>query len=137
MVTVDDSPRIIGNIGGQPKQIYWTPDGRQIRAMPDIHEYALRDNKGVVISNGVRDANLDKGWLLQKPVELKPYCHQCDGWHDTKEEIRACELKYARLVAKHEEKAKKELGIDRIGKLEADMGELKNLMKQLLERRNG
>ena len=134
MVTVDDSPRITGNIGGQPKQIYWTPDGRQIRAMPDIHEYALKDKDDKIIANGVRDANLDKGWLLQKPVELKLYCHQCDMWHDTEGEIRQCELKNTKFVAKCEKKAKKELGDDRVGKLEAEMGEIKNLLKQLLER---
>ena len=137
MIGVDDAPRITGDIGGQPKQTYWTPDGRQIKAMPDIHHYALKDKDDKVIANGVRDANLDKGWLLQKPSELKLYCPHCDRWHDTEGEIRQCESKNTQFVAKCEEKAKKELGIDRIGKLETDMSELKNLMKQLLERRNG
>lgn len=124
-----DEPRITGSIGGQPKSTYWTPDGRVIRAMPDIHEYLYKGE------NGLRDANLDKGWLLQKPSELKLYCPHCDYWHDTEGEIKGCKLKHTALIAKHTKKAKKELGgLDRIDKLEKDMGEIKDLLKKLLER---
>ncbi len=134
---VDESTRITGSIGGQPTQAYWTPDGRVIKAMPDIHHYALKDKDEKVISSGTRDANLDRGWLTQKPSELKLYCPHCDNWHDTEDEIKQCESKNTLFVAKCEKKAKKELGGDRVGKLETEMGEIKSLLKQLLERLNG
>lgn len=129
-----DETRVTGDIGGQPKQTYWTPDGRPIRAMPDMHEWAKKDNKGVVIENGVRDANLDKGWLLSKPTELKLYCPHCDLWHNEKSEIIKCERSRSKLIAKHTKQAKKDLsGNGRLNKLENDMDEIKNLLTKLLE----
>ena len=120
-----------GDIGGQPKQTYWTPDGREIRALPDMNEYSLKDANGKTIRSGVRDANLDKGWLMQKPVELKPYCPHCDAWHDNQEGIDACGRKKAQFMRKCIKEIDKEP--DRIAKLENDMSELKGLLKQLLE----
>ena len=127
MVQVSDEPRITGDIGGQPKQRYWTPDGREIWSMPDIHENAL----------GFRDANLDRGWLTTKPTELKLYCPHCDRWHDTIKEVNQCGAKRKVLYAKHARLARKELKVtepdERINKLESDMAEIKGLLKRLLE----
>ena len=144
MVSQTDEIRKTGDIGGQPKMTYWTPDGRMVRAMPDMHEYSRTQN-GKVVENGIRDANLDKGWLLQKPDVLKPYCEGCDRWHDTQKEINSCIKKKELLTAKHAKKAQKELGVEganRIETLESDMADLKKMMKQLIttvakEHRNG
>ena len=128
MVQISDQPRITGDVGGQPKQTYFTPDGRQIRSMPDMHEYTYKGE------GGIRDANLDKGWLLQKPTELKLYCPNCDEWHDTKKEVEDCGIKRDSLIAKHTKEAKKELGDDKYEKMSAEIDELKKLVKQLLEK---
>jgi hypothetical protein len=126
-----------GDFGGQPKITYWTPDGRQIRAMPDMHEYARKDAKGKVIESGLRDANLDKGWLTSKPQILQKYCPGCDKWHQTDVEVKECIRKKNALVSKHSKIAKKELkqsDDSRLDKLESDMGELKDMFKQLMEK---
>lgn len=126
-----DEPRITGDIGGQPKITYWTPDGRVIRSMPDMHEYSRTNGGGKVVESGIRDANLDRGWLLQKPNELKLYCLHCDQWHDTQKEITECGRKKKTFVAKSVREAKKN-GDDRISSLENDMTEIKSLLKQLI-----
>jgi len=123
--------------GGQPKISYWTPDGREIRAMPDIHEYAVKDEKGKVIRSGTRDANLDKGWLTTKPTDPKLFCPHCDKWHDTGPEIAACGQKKNNLIAKYENEGKKELAAKqdgRIDKLEADMRDIKGMLQMILEK---
>ena len=128
-----------GNVGGQPTVTYWTPDGRQIKSMPDMHEYARRDNRtGKIAESGLRDANLDKGWLLAKPDKPQLYCPHCDKWHKTKTEVDACGRSKKRVVLNAERRAKKELGQeddDRIGKLESEMSEIKGLLRQLVEKR--
>jgi len=132
---VTDAPRKTGDIGGAPKQNYYTPDGRIIRAMPDMHGYGnQRDKEGNIIESGVRDANLDKGWLAQMPSELKPYCPHCDRWHDTEDEIAKCEQVRKKWVTNLTKKAQKELGGDRIDKLETEISEIKNLLTKLLEK---
>ena len=126
-----DATRVTGHIGGQPKKAYYTPDGRTIRAMPDMHDYSFKGE------NGVRDANLDKGWLLQMPTELKLYCANCTRWHDTEEEISKCGITRSKFIAKHTKKAGKELQTTdniRLAKLEGDMGEIKGLLTKLLEK---
>ncbi len=87
-------------IGGLPRQIYWTPDGREVRAIKSEREYNIKDEEGNVTGSGLRDANLDKGWLLTPPTDPKPYCAGCDRWHDTEEEVTLC-------IATKQEKAKK------------------------------
>ena len=126
-----------GDIGGQPKQRYWTPDGREIFSMPDMHEFTRRKN-GKILETGLRDANFDKGWLSQRPLNLKLHCPHCDYWHDTSEEIDQCGIKKETFIVKHKEEAEKELGKNgRVGKLETEMSEIKSMLKQLLEVRNG
>ena len=136
VVQVSDEPRITGNIGGQPKTKYFTPDGLIIRAMPDIHEYAQKDDIGKVISSGLRDANLDKGWLTQKPTTLMLYCPHCDLWHATTKDIDQCGAKRKALYSKHGKLAKRELGKSdsRINKLESDIAEIKGLLNRLLNK---
>jgi len=115
---------------GSPKQTYWTPDGRPIKALPDMRAYT--DKNG----GGTRDANLDRGWLLQKPTDLKPYCDHCGLWHDTQEGIDDCGEKIKAFTEMWDNKAKKELEPDeRMDKLESEMGDIKELLVKLLERR--
>ncbi len=118
------------DIGGTPKIAYFTPDGRVIMALPAMRTYS-DDNGG-----GTRDANLDKGWLTSMPTELKPYCPHCDLWHGTEGEVNECGRKKNVLAVKWQRKAKKELSQEdggRLDKLEGDMGEIKDLLKKLLE----
>jgi hypothetical protein len=126
-----------GDVGGQPKQRYWTPDGRERLAMPDLHEY-VRTIDGKT-ETGTRDANLDQGWLPSKPVNPLPYCPGCDKWHKTQVLVDECIKKKDLLHQKFQRIAEKELkieekGNERITKLESDMGEIRNLLKKLLEK---
>ena len=118
------------NIGGTPKIPYFTPDGRKVMALPAMRTFA--DANG----GGTRDANLDRGWLSSMPAELKPYCPHCDLWHDTEKQVTECGRKKNVLAVKWQKKAKKELAEEdsgRLNKLEDDMGEIKDLLKKLLE----
>ena len=126
-----------GDFGGQPKTRYYTPDGRTIMAPPDMHEFARRDAAGKVVEQGVRDANFDKGWLPMMPAVLQKYCGGCDKWHPTDAEVKVCIKKKSALVAKHTRTAQKELGDDRVAKLETDMGELKGMFAKIMEKLNG
>jgi len=144
-MTEQDIPHKTGDIGGQPKQRYWTPDGRLIMALPDMREYSHTDRAGKVIDSGIRDANYDKGWLGQKPTELKLYCSHCDLWHDTQAEIIKCQRRKKAFDDKWTKRSKKEhrqngeTNDGRISKLETDVGEIKsdlgdikNLLKKLI-----
>ena len=132
-MTLTDIPRNTGDLGGQPKQTYWTPDGRMVRSLPDMHEYSQRVDGNVI--TGIRDANLDRGWLLQKPEIFKLYCHHCDLWHDSQPEIIKCGKNRDAFVARVSKKAVKENHVedDRISRLENDMSEIKNLLKKLVK----
>ncbi len=121
---------LLGGVsGGVPRKIYWTPDGRKIEAIPNIREF-VRKKGGKVIETGTRDANLDKGWLLEPPKEPKLYCPGCDGWHDTKKQINACVLKSKRFIRIAGKKAKQEQADEntelkkRIADLEAKLNKL-------------
>jgi hypothetical protein len=125
----------VTHLYGQPKQTYYTPDGRKIMAMPDMHGYEKHDAKGRTIEAGVRDVNLDRGWLPQPPQVKKPYCPHCDRWHDTPDEVVQCGEKKGAFVAKIAKEAEAELPkADRIEKLESDMAEIKSMFKALLEK---
>ena len=145
VMTEQDSPRVTSVFGGQPKQRYWTPDGRLIMAMPDMREYTHTDRAGKVIDSGIRDANYDKGWLPQKPTELKLYCRYCDLWHDTQQEITKCQRRKKAFDAKWSKRAKQEnrqngeTNDDRIshlendvGEIKSDLGDIKNLLQKLI-----
>lgn len=139
---------ITGNIGGLLRTIYYTPDGRIIRAFPDIREYVKKQD-GKVIGQGTRDANLDRGWLLSPPVVPKLFCATCDRWHDTQAEIKACEKAQKGLVkrALANERAQKRLDEqalakanqeekDKTAKLESKVAELTALVNKLMEGKN-
>ena len=124
-----------GDIGGLPRKTYYTPDGREIKAIPSLREYAKKDKKGEIIERGTRDANLDKGWLETIPQELKLYCAGCDMWHDTQEEVDACMEKKDKRI--------KELGgklikqeTDDIDTLKKEVAELRELLQKALGDKN-
>ena len=125
-----------GDIGGLPKNTYYTPDGRVIRAIAAMREYVVKDKDGKVIGTGTRDANLDFGWLLTPPKELKPHCRTCDRWHDTLEEIEQCGQTQAGFIARVTRKAKKEADSERknvVANLERKIAKLEKLVTKLAE----
>lgn len=130
-----------GDIGGQPKTKYWTPDGRVMLVAPSWHEFVQRDRNGKVITSGIRDVNLDRGWLMQKPEILKPYCPHCDMWHDTLKEVAACQVKRQSLIkhatARMQEQGQPQENNIRMAKLEKEMGEIKGILTQLLVQKAG
>lgn len=87
--------------------------------------------------NGTRDANLDKGWLLTKPTDLKLRCKYCDKWHDTQEEVEGCNKSRKAFVSLHERKAKEELKEDPVADLRKEVNELKSVMMELMEKIGG
>lgn len=125
---------VSGDIGGLPRQTYYTPDGRTVKAIPSLREY-VKKKDGKVIETGTRDANYDKGWLPIMPTELKPHCAHCGKWHDNQEGVDAC----ADVVKERKEwgerlarKFKKEEHDD-IDKLKGELDELKETVKKLTE----
>ena len=125
---------VSGDIGGLPRQTYYTPDGRTVRAIPCWRDYVKREN-GEVIETGTRDANYDKGWLPIMPTELKPHCPHCNEWHDNQEGIDACAIakkkqwEWGERLAR---KFKKEEHED-ITSLKSEIDELKEMVKKLTE----
>ncbi len=126
-----------GNIGGLPRKTYYTPDGRVIKAIASDRNY--RKLVDGVWEEGVRDANLDKGWLTSMPTELKPYCSGCDQWHDTDEEVNACIEKKKAQVKKwlaYDAKIRKQGNVQtddtEINELKGQLEELKDMMAKLL-----
>lgn len=128
-----------GYIGGIKKTRYWTPDGREILAVPSIREYVRRDANGKVIETGERDANLDKGWLIQPPQNPKLRCIHCDKWHDTEEEIVQCKIDRDKRFGKLAKKimVKKGSSSDEVSELRKEVTELKDMFKQLMEKLGG
>ncbi len=125
---------VSGSIGGLPRQTYYTPDGRAVKAIPCLRDYVKKEN-GKVVESGQRDANYDKGWLPVMPTELKPHCPHCDEWHDNQEEIDAC----ADTIQERKEwgdrlarKFRKEEHED-IDTLKNELTELKEMVKKLTE----
>lgn len=118
------------------KTRYWTPDGREILAVPCMTDW-VRKKDGKVIDGGRRDANLDKGWLLQPPTEPKLRCHSCDRWHDTQKEITACGAKKKAFDDKWQARAKRMLHKEggEVEELKSEMADIKNMLMQLLEKK--
>lgn len=92
--------------GGPRKQCYYTPSGEEVWAIPSIREWVRKNSEGKIIAQGERDANLDKGWTLTLPAELKVHCWGCDGYHDGEEEVAACAEKKRAAAAAWERKAR-------------------------------
>lgn len=130
--------------GGVRKNRYFTPDGREVWAVPSIRNF-IRKKDGKVIGGGTRDANLDNGWLLQPPTEPKLRCFHCDKWHDTKKEVDACgaaRKASADMWQKRAQAMKRKEGggeIDEVkadvSELKSDMSDIKKMLAQLLEKR--
>ena len=121
---------ITADIGGLPRQTYYTPDGRVVKAIPGKREYVVKDKNGKVIESGTRDANYDKGWLPAMPTEFKLHCSGCDRWHNTQEEIDACISKKKKWVGKLAKKTINENG-DEIETLKKELAELKAMFQKL------
>jgi len=125
--------------GGIPRQLYWTPDGREIQAIPSMREYNRKDEEGNVIGTGTRDANLDKGWLLSPPKDPKFYCAGCDKWHDTEEEVVKCIAEREEKTNKWNEWARKEKEGEsmaqgkEIEELHTEVYELKGMIHELTQ----
>ena len=130
-MVVSDETRVTGDIGGQPKITYWTPDGRVLRNLPDWHEYWRTDANGRIVETGMRDANLDKGWLTTKPEILKLYCEGCDKWHNTQDEVNGCIGRKKLLHEYHQKQATKEVSISQ------RMDKLESMFSQILEKLGG
>jgi hypothetical protein len=127
---------ITGDIGGLPRQTYYTPDGRVIKAIPSLREYVKKGKNGEAVETGTRDANLDKGWLLTPPTELKLYCSGCDMWHDTQEEVDACIAKKKKWVDALGKRAIKQEADD-VASLRQEVAELKEMLQKALEVKSG
>ncbi len=116
------------------KRTYWTPDGRRVEAIPQMHGTSSGD---------VRDANLDRGWTLNPPVNLKPHCPYCDQWHDTEEQIAQCGSERAKKTAEMQKKvaeqfksadtAKIENLKNEVSSLKSDIGNIKEMLLKLTE----
>ena len=130
-----------GYTGGIRKQRYWTPDGRMIIAIPNIREFVTKDNNGRVVDQGIRDANLDKGWVQQKTQVLKLFCQTCDRWHDTQAEVDECKAVETAKIVKFETQAKTERIKEqqdkdlRIEALEGQIAELTAMVKKFMEKK--
>ena len=130
--------------GGPPKQRYFTPSGEEVFAIPSHREYQVKDTAtGKVLRKGQRDANLDKGWTLTMPTELKIHCPGCKKYHDTQEEIAECLRLRAINAAKWEARASNDSSApsmdteERLGKLEEGLSDIKTLLQQALGAKNG
>lgn len=123
--------------GGPQKKRYYTPDGREVFAVPALREYVKKDAEGKVVGEGARDANYDRGWLESMPTELKPYCAGCDNWHDTKAEVSQC-IKQKASVAKRWEarvnrgRGKKDEGAD-VRELKAQVAQMQATLEQYMK----
>ncbi len=128
--------------GGPKKKRYFTPDGKEIWAIPAIREFVRKDAEGKVIEAGERDANYDQGWLETMPLQPKLSCPTCGKWHDTEEEVNQCKLKRENYLNEWERKAKrlaKETKEEQgeIGELRTEVAELKALLAKMIGGQGG
>ena len=133
---------VSGVWGGPQKQRYYTPTGEEVYSIPSWREFVRKNSDGKILEQGTRDANLDKGWSLSLPTELKVACPGCSKWHDTQEEVDACVDKRAAVAAQWERKALEQQPESadvegRLGKLEEGLSDIKALLQQALGAKNG
>ena len=121
--------------GGPQQQRYYLPTGEE--------KYGIPSMVGNIHGN-YRDANLDKGWSLSMPTELKVACPGCSKWHDTQEEVDACvDIKDAQIARwqKEDDDARAEPGNpdvdERLDKLEEGLSDIKTLLQQALGVKDG
>ena len=115
--------------GGPQKITYYAPDGSVSEAIPGY----LSDREGVKY-----DRMLLQGYSLTPPEHPKPHCAGCGAWHDTIEEVKSCIKQRKAQAAKWERWASRNRGKGEsveIKELKDEVGELKKLMKQLLDER--
>ena len=125
-----------GDIGGLRRTTYYTPDGRVMKAIPQIRGFVIKDKDGKVIETGTRDANLDRGWLSQMPQVKKLFCPYCDRWHDTQVEIEACKIQQDKMLERFAKQTKQEQ-VDETESLRQQVTELKTIVEKLLEAQSG
>lgn len=131
--------------GGPRKQLYYTPTGEEIWAIPSIRDWVQKDAGGKVVAQGERDANFDKGWLTSPPTELKITCPACSFWHDTDDEVQDCVKVKAVFAKKWDKKAHHltkngtgdggeavEALNGRVESLEGKLDSIESLLKQLV-----
>jgi len=133
---------VSGLWGGPQKQRYYTPTGEEVYSIPSWREFTRKGPDGRILEQGTRDANLDKGWSLSRPTELKVACPGCSKWHDTAKEVDACVDKKAEVAAQWERKALEQQPESadvegRLGKLEEGLSDIKALLQQALGAKNG
>jgi len=140
---------VSGVWGGPQKQRYYTPTGEEVYSIPSWREFTRKGPDGRILEQGTRDANLDKGWSLSLPTELKVACSGCGKWHDTEEEVNACiETRSAQVArwqredadARAEKNNAEQNNADvegRLDKLEEGLSDIKTLLQQALGVRNG
>jgi len=135
---------VSGVWGGPQKQRYYTPTGEEVYSIPSWREFTRKGPDGKILEQGTRDANLDKGWSLSLPTELKVACPGCSKWHDTQQEVDACVDKKAEAAAQWERKAleqqpqAQDADMEyRLGKLEEGLSDIKALLQQALGVKNG
>jgi hypothetical protein len=130
---LESSGYYAGGIKGGPIRVhYWKPCGCEVFAIRSERGYVKKDANGKVTEQGIRDANLDKGWLLAPPEVLKPCCNSCGEWHDTPELVAECNERQRLLVEKSYREAIKEYGNptnDRLDRLEAAIESLTRIME--------
>ncbi len=128
---------------GVKEKRYWTPDGREIFGVPALREYVVRNKEGKVIRGGIRDANLDKGWLEMPPSVLQIPCSGCDRWHDTQKEVDSCITLKNKTIQRFEKEARAKLKKEAVGKdiqiskMENEIKDLKEMVGKLMEAKIG
>ena len=135
---------VSGGWGGPQKQRYYTPTGEEVYSIPSWREFVRKNSDGKILEQGTRDANLDKGWSLSLPTELKVACPGCSKWHDTAKEVDACVDKKAEVTAQWERKALEQQPQSqdadtegRLDKLEEGLSDIKALLQQALGVKDG
>jgi len=140
-MAVKDGVRIEDLCGIRRKK-YWTPDGREIMAIPSMHTLTKRGKDGKLTNETmVIDTNCYyKGWLTEPPTEPKIYCAGCDKWHDTQEEVDTCIAEKKRKMDEWNARSRKMLKKDEdamkddVENLKSEMGEIKDLLSKIIER---
>ena len=130
--------------GGPQKRRYYTPAGEEVYSLPSWREFVRKDSDGRILEQGTRDANLDKGWSLSLPTELKVACSGCGKWHDTDGEVDACiDTRTAQMAQWQKEDAaaraeQNNADVEgRLDKLEEGLSDIKSLLQQALGVKNG
>lgn len=142
MISAEEKKQIrqkgYADIGGIPRKRYWTPDGREVFGIPSMRTFIIKEGNKV-IEEGIRDANLDKGWLAEKPKKPKPHCPHCNKWHNTQNEINACGQNKRAFDEEWQKKAKQmqeepsDLRAE-VESMKSDMGEIKNMLLELIKK---